>query len=413
MFGRQGAWFSGGRLCTGRPAYAGGRRARCAAWATTQRRRTAYREWVHSRRWGLGLAVLLAVAQLAGTRVAASHQPGARDLDALAIGLLLVGPAGVIVIGRSPLVPLAGSAAAVLIWFGLGYPVGPVVASLAVSLVVAVLTGHRWVARVIAALSAAGAVAAAVLGSHIQLGHALGVVAWLSVLVVAPDVVRTRREVRAQEAKARAAEAARVAGDERLRIARELHDVLAHSISLINVQAGVALHLMGEHPEQVRAALTAIKAASSEGLRDLRGTISVLRDGGSRAPTAGLADLDRLLAGARSAGLDVQHAVMGSPRPLPPPVDLAAYRVAQEALTNITRHSGATRARLGVAYEDAAVVLTVDDDGPSAPRPGSGHGLLGMRERAAALDGELRAGPRPGGGFSVRLRLPSPAVARL
>jgi signal transduction histidine kinase len=204
----------------------------------------------------------------------------------------------------------------------------------------------------------------------------------------------------------------RRAGEERLRIARELHDVLAHNISLINVQAGVALHLMDEQPGQSRTALAAIKQASNDALHELRSVLDILRQGtdAPRSPTSGLDSLDGLVANAASAGLAVSTRVEGTPRPLPTGVDLAAFRIVQEALTNVTRHAGQATASVLVAYGDGELTVQVDDDGRGATRQGAeaagGNGIRGMRERAAALGGQLDAGPRPGGGFRVAARLP-------
>jgi signal transduction histidine kinase len=194
-----------------------------------------------------------------------------------------------------------------------------------------------------------------------------------------------------------------------MRIARELHDVLAHNISLINVQAGVALHLMDEQPGQSRSALAAIKQASNDALGELRSVLDVLRQGDEappRAPASGLAQLDSLVAGAGATGLEVRTRVEGTPRPLPAGTDLAAFRIVQESLTNVTRHAGPATATVLVRYGDDLTVQ-VDDDGRGPEAAGGpGNGIRGMRERVAALGGELTTGPRPDGGFRVLARLP-------
>jgi signal transduction histidine kinase len=226
-------------------------------------------------------------------------------------------------------------------------------------------------------------------------------------------VAMAGRQRRLAAERTRAEEARRRAGEERMRIARELHDVLAHNISLINVQAGVALHLMDEQPGQSRSALQAIKQASNDALGELRSVLDVLRQGEEappRAPASGLAHLDSLVAGAGATGLTVRTEVEGTPRPLPAGTDLAAYRIVQESLTNVTRHAGPASATVLVRYGQDNLTVQVDDDGtgPLATRtngPG-GTGIRGMRERVAALGGELSAGPRPGGGFRVLARLP-------
>jgi signal transduction histidine kinase len=212
--------------------------------------------------------------------------------------------------------------------------------------------------------------------------------------------------------RTRAEEDRRRAGEERMRIARELHDVLAHNISLINVQAGVALHLMDEQPGQSRSALEAIKQASNDALHELRSVLDILRQGGDapRSPTSGLDSLDGLVANAAAAGLEVRIRVEGTPRALPAGVDLAAFRIVQEALTNVTRHAGPATATVLVAYGDDGLTVQVDDDGKGVGSAGgrSGNGIRGMRERAAALGGELFTGPRAGGGFRVSAHLPLP-----
>jgi signal transduction histidine kinase len=225
-------------------------------------------------------------------------------------------------------------------------------------------------------------------------------------------VALAARQRRQAAERTQAEEARRRAGEERLRIARELHDVLAHNISLINVQAGVALHLMDEQPGQSRTALVAIKQASNDALGELRSVLDVLRQGDEappRAPASGLAQLDSLVAGAGATGLEVRTRVEGLPRPLPAGTDLTAFRIVQESLTNVTRHAGPASATVLVRYGPDDLTVRVDDDGrgpAAAAGPGNGNGIRGMRERVAALGGELTTGPRPGGGFRVQARLP-------
>lgn len=223
-------------------------------------------------------------------------------------------------------------------------------------------------------------------------------------------------EARAAAAeRSREEEARRRVDAERLRIARELHDVLAHGIATINVQAAVAAHVLHDRPQHAEQALRTIKQTSREALRELRDILGVLRQAGDvepRAPSPGLAQLDTLLEGAHDAGVSARVVVSGARRPLPASVDLAAYRIVQESLTNVVRHAGRTSALVGIAYDRDAVEIVVQDDGidrpPSAPpaRRAAGHGIPGMRERARALGGELEVGPLAGGGFRVRAHLP-------
>jgi signal transduction histidine kinase len=206
---------------------------------------------------------------------------------------------------------------------------------------------------------------------------------------------------------------------ERGRIARELHDVVAHNVSMIVVQAGAAARVLhGEQPD-VRNALEVIAASGRETVDEMRTLLGVLRsDDGPAAlkPQPGLADLEQLVSGVREAGLPVTLRIEGAPRPLPPTLDLSAFRIVQEALTNTLRHAGPARAEVTVRYEDGLVTLEIADtghgpDGGPITGRGTGHGLVGMRERAAMLGGELEAARADSGGFTVRARLPAATPA--
>src|SRR5215470_1559889 len=228
-------------------------------------------------------------------------------------------------------------------------------------------------------------------------------------------------EQRAEEAERTRDEAAqRRAMEERLRIARELHDSLTHSISVIQVQAGVAVHLARKRGEDIPPALLAIQEAGADAVRELRATLSVLRseeDGDG----SGLGQLDSLVARVRAGGLPVTMTVTGAQRPLPPEVDQAAYRIVQEALTNVSRHAGHACASVHLHYAPETLSIQGVDDGQgtvtgtstgtsTGTRPsGPGLGLVGMRERVSALGGRLQAGPQDGGGFRVRAELPARA----
>jgi signal transduction histidine kinase len=224
-----------------------------------------------------------------------------------------------------------------------------------------------------------------------------------------------KAERRAEEAERTRDEAAqRRAMQERLRIARELHDSLTHSISVIQVQAGVAVHLARKRGEDVPPALLAIQEAGADAVRELRATLGVLRseeDGDG----SGLSQLDSLVARARAAGLPVTVTVTGAERPVPPEVDQAAYRIVQEALTNVSRHAGHACASVHLHYTPETLAVQVDDNGNgttagTGTRPsGPGLGLVGMRERVSALGGRLQAGPQDDGGFQVRAELPARA----
>lgn len=200
--------------------------------------------------------------------------------------------------------------------------------------------------------------------------------------------------------------------DERARIAREMHDVVAHSVSLMVVQTGAARALLDDDPEQTRAALLAVEDAGRDALGELRRTLGVMRGTGTDAihlsPQPGLGQLETLVARAREAGLPVSLEVSGTPRPLPAGADLAAYRIVQEALTNAVKHAGAASATVTVGWRDAALELEIRDTGRGAngPAPPDSHGLIGMRERVALYGGSMDAGGAEGGGFVVRARIP-------
>jgi signal transduction histidine kinase len=216
--------------------------------------------------------------------------------------------------------------------------------------------------------------------------------------------------------RARQELARRAVVEERLRLARELHDVVAHAMSVIAVQSGVGAHVANTQPEEVGKALAAIEATSRTALDELRRLLGVLRQDSepqaSLTPVPGLADLDRLLAEVGKAGLAVRLRVEGSPLQLPAGVELSAYRIVQEALTNVVKHAGSAHAQVTIGYRDQEVTVEILDGGRGAATPatdgrvGTGHGLIGMRERVAAFGGDLQVGPRPGGGFRVAARLP-------
>ena len=338
------------------------------------------------RRWSshdVGVAVAVGFVQLTLTLLAVHHraQPSRRPLDALGVALLLAGPAALAVRRRFPVTVLEVAFVSTLAYVVIGYRLGPIWLGLIVAFVNAARRGPRWAAW---ATLAVGWV------SFLNLAHwlgrdrapsgqeALGLAAWLLLLATVTEVVKVRRE-RAQEAwRVRQEEAERRASEERLQIAQELHDVLAHNISLISVQAGVGLHLIDEHPDQARAALAAIKEASREALGELRSVLDVLRRDGDAAPLVPAprlaADLDGLVARAASAGVSVRVEVTGEERPLPPGVDRAAFRIAQEALTNVARHAPGAAATVVVGYGDDALVVQVDDNGGAGHSPGPATG---------------------------------------
>ncbi len=326
---------------------------------------------------------------------------GHRPLDVAGYALLVLS-ALVLYAGRAHYaIPMPVALAATGGYLALDYPRGPVAAGYLIALFLTVHTGHKRLAWPLAVLGSA-------LYVYLEGKWLAGILIPIGV-ILAGELFRAQRLRFIEIAKTRAEEHKRQSSDERLRIARELHDVIAHNISLINVQAGVALHLLDGNPEQAREALTVIKAASKETLQELRSTLGMLRrvdEEAPRAPAPGLARLEELLGRLAVSGLDVRLAVTGEPRDLPDSVDLAAFRIAQEALTNVYRHAEVSTARLNVGYEPGAVTVEVLDDGAGG-LASEGNGLTGMRERAEALGGTLVAGPRAEGGFRVYARLPS------
>jgi signal transduction histidine kinase len=288
--------------------------------------------------------------------------------------------------------------------------------------------GSRWVSLAGLAAAEIGSAAVQLTPSRFQaptvVSNALVIgAAWLLGHFVGVRRAHTARLERTAELeRARAELARRAVVEERLRLARELHDVVAHAISVIAVQSGVGAHVASTQPEEAAKALAAIEATSRAALTELRRLLGVLRQDdepqGSLAPVPGLADLDALLAEVAKAGLGVRLGVEGTPSPLPAGVDLSAYRIVQEALTNVVKHAGPARAQVTIGYGDQDVTVEVTDDGRGAAavagdgRARVGHGLIGMRERVAAFGGDLEAGPRPGGGFRVAARLPLAADRR-
>ena len=200
---------------------------------------------------------------------------------------------------------------------------------------------------------------------------------------------------------------------ERARIARELHDVVAHSVSVMTVQAGAARLLLDEDPARAREPLLAVEETGRQALAEMRRLLGILRAEerpAALAPQPGVADVDALVEQVRAAGLPVDVVVDGEPKPLPPGVDLAAYRVVQEALTNALKHAGAARAEVSIRYGESALEVAVTNDGHVRRNGPGGHGLVGMRERVALYGGELEAGPRREGGYAVRAKLPVEAA---
>lgn len=339
------------------------------------------------------------------------------------VALLLVVAASLVLAlrRRYPLTVLAISTAAVVAYTLFGYENGaallaPTLALYTVAIVTTVRQATIAGGATLIALMASGAAAN-------PFGPTGGGYFLIPALVAAAFfggiAVRNHRAFVAS-IQARAEEdASRRVGEERLRIARELHDVVAHAMSTINVQATAAAQVLAEQPQTAAAALAAIRTASKEGLRELRTILNVLRqadDADPVAPTPSLTQLDALVASANQAGLPTELKVSGDAADLPLTSDLAAYRIIQESLTNAIRHAGPAEATVSLTYSDSELLIAVADTGRGAAphSTGSGgYGLIGMRERAAAAGGTMRAGTAAGGGYLVTARLPVSEVGGL
>jgi signal transduction histidine kinase len=379
-----------------------------------------------ARRWRADAAVAAAVTavQLAAYSASVSwHGHDQAEAGWAAYVLLSVAGLALLWRRRHPTAVLAVSLAATL-WAG------------------AITGGFIWLALIAAFISAAmagkhlAAAASVLLGylaslwppwligtsGHASTAMALGIAAWLLVLLAIAELIRIRNQRAAAQRRSQEEEYRRRASEDRVRIARDLHDVLAHNISVINVQSNTALHLMDRQPERAREALTAIHSVSKQALAELRSVLGVLRedagpDGAPRLPGPGLALLPDLITAARASGLDVRLSIDGDQRVLPGGPDVAAYRIVQESITNVRRHSAARAALIRVGYAADGVAIAIEDDGPAASTaaigrassPGLGMGIAGMASRVRELGGTFEAGPLPAGGFRAAAWLPAAA----
>ncbi|MFJ4279674.1 sensor histidine kinase [Streptomyces massasporeus] len=373
----------------------------------------------------LALAVLLCM--VAGSFVEPRHRDSVnwvlRTPDPLSLLLMTLGAAALVFRRRAPMAVLALTGTLSVIESVTGDPRTPVAMSAVIALYTVASTTDRpttWrVGLLTMTVLTGAAMAAGPLPWYAQ--ENLGIFAWTGIGATAGDAVRSRRAFvqaireRAERAeRTREEEARRRVAEERLRIARDLHDVVAHHIALVNVQAGVAAHVMDKRPDQAKEALAHVREASRSALGELRATVGLLRQSGDpEAPTEpapGLDRLDELTGTFRSAGLHVEVARADQGTTLPAAVDLAAYRIIQEALTNVQKHAGPrAKAEVSVVRVGPNIEITVLDDGSGdneTQDSGGGHGLLGMRERVSALRGTLTTGPRYGGGFRVHAILP-------
>jgi signal transduction histidine kinase len=432
----------------------GGGRAEWAGWGDGDRwagpsGRKSYQGKHHD--WPGGAVIAAGLFHVLGAKSQAGDGGVFRPMDLLAYAILLIGPLALGWRRKAPVVVVAVAAAASIGFATFAEPRWTFAVAPVIALFAAVRAGRGRAAFGVAApaylaylliTSVFAAELGVPAGARPDLRTALLLAAMLIVAMILGGGSKARaeqmaemRKTRAERARVREEQERRLASEERLRIARELHDVLGHHLSLINVQAGVGLHLMDNRPEQAREALTAIKTASSEALREVRAVLGVLRpeeEAAPRQPALGLDRMDELTA---DAGLPVTTTTTGERRALPAEVDRAAYRIVQEALTNVRKHAveGAA-AEVAVEYRAADLRLTVRNDGPKpadgagravtgllgaasgllggtrdtgAEPPAAGSGIAGMRARAESLGGTLAAGPRPEGGFAVTAVLPT------
>lgn len=311
---------------------------------------------------------------------------------------------------RFPLTVLITSASAVLLYYVLGFPGGPIGIAPALALgTYAYLRGAARAAAAGGAFIGLSVLLELLLNDSLEatLARAAGLVLGGTAAIAVGIALRARAASRLAAINEAAEASRRRSEEERLAIAREVHDVVAHSLAMINVQAGVGSHVADRRPEEAKKSLVEIKKASQSALDDLRKTLAVLRGSGDRTPAPGLDRLPELVASTRGAGLEVT--VDGTPATLPTHVDTAAYRILQESLTNVVRHAtGARTVTITLRHTDDGLNLTVTDDGnsPGTDANPSGNGLRGMAERARVLGGWVSAAPRPGRGFRVRAWLP-------
>jgi len=379
------------------------------------------------------LAAAVLVCMVAGSFVDPHGENGVtwgiRTPDPLSLVLMTIGAAALVFRRRAPMTILAVTGTASLVESVTSDPRAPVAMAAVVALYTVAASTDRPTTWRVGLLTMSVLTAAAMLGGPLPwyAQENLGIFAWTGMAAAAGDAVRSRRAFihaireRAERAeRTREEEARRRVAEERLRIARDLHDVVAHHIALVNVQAGVAAHVMDKRPDQAKEALAHVREASRSALNELRATVGLLRQSGDpEAPTEpapGLVRLEELVGTFRSAGLHVEVARADHGTTLPAAVDLAAYRVIQEALTNVQKHAGLeAKAEVSVVRVGPNVEITVLDNGSGdedEPASGGGHGLLGMRERVTALRGTLTTGPRYGGGFRVHAILPIKSPTR-
>jgi signal transduction histidine kinase len=384
--------------------------------------------WEHDRHRGdlekarrhVDIFVAVAVTALALLWAIFGKEEGAEGADAFSCLLVISSGTALLYRRRWPVEVLSATLAISIVYHWVGYHGGPPVPAVWVALYTTASLGHRAVALIVAFFFLATSISYRVIVED---------EGWLPVLVPETSItaaaiflgeaVNNRRayfaEVRERMRRAehqREAEAEQRLVEERMRIARDLHDVVAHTIAVISVQADVASEVIEDSPEQAKAALATIRDASRSAMEELRATVGVLRSGAAvdappRSPAPTVSDVGSLVEQARATGLEVTCDMTGERRDLPSAVGLALFRIVQESLTNVIRHAGATRVDVKIHYAPGVVEVEVSDDGRGPGGAPVGHGIVGMKERALSLGGVLEAGSGLHGGFCVRATLPT------
>jgi signal transduction histidine kinase len=351
-----------------------------------------------------------------------SDEPGARPADLLGAGLLVSLALPLVVRRWRPVWVMVAVGVLALVVFALGYPGGPPTIALLVALYTVAAAGHRWwTVVVVVVFAGVGLLFRTLVEQDPPVSIVLDSALFVLVSLLG-DAVHSRRRLATESAERlrlaeaeREADARRRVTEERLRIARELHDVMAHSVTSMSVQAGAASDVLDTRPDEARRVLRSMRTTGRQAMQELRAAVSLLRDDPSSPEQTvtdpklvpSLVQLDALADAFRHGKLEVTAATPRDIASLPPAVDLTAYRVVQEALTNVVRHAQATRAHVEVTLGDETLVVQIDDDGvgPLIGQP-DGFGLLGVAERVDALDGSMRTGMTPSGGFRLRVELP-------
>ncbi|MCX4763626.1 sensor histidine kinase [Streptomyces sp. NBC_01275] len=397
--------------------------------------RYTYRFEHYAERWPLVVDVVVVLALMGCATLGSSlTMPGADppDQDVTAVVLMGVSCLALLKYRSHPRIAVAVTAVCTAIAIVVGYLLTPLLlAPVMASLYWLASVADRRTTRVYGITTMAALTVAAAFSDSMDdvslLLRTIGPFFWLLLPLAAGNMTRLRRayltsvQARAEHAERTREEEARLrVTEERMRIARELHDVVAHHLALANAQAGTAAHLALTSPQQSKKILTDLTGTTSSALRELKATLGLLRQNDDPAsaplePAPGLTRLPELVSSYASAGLTVTVTTQGEPRPLSPGVDLTAFRIVQEALTNVAKHAAAETAQVRLEYSGLRLLITVSDDGPAtaavtasdtAAVPGRGFGVMGMQERARSIGGELCAGPRPEGGFEVTTALP-------